>query len=132
MNRNVEHDRSEQLRITMKEEIMPRRTALKSALAVGCGLLLPSILIGCDSRQDAGSAGAAPSGTPETGADSPAAPVAPAPGKVSQASVQYQTQPMGEQKCGVCVHFIAASNTCMVVEGQISPEAWCALWAQKA
>jgi hypothetical protein len=46
--------------------------------------------------------------------------------------VQYQTQPKGDQKCGGCLHFIAESNTCKLVEGQISPDGWCILWAQKA
>jgi hypothetical protein len=59
-----------------------------------------------------------------------AAPAAPA--KVSQASVKYQTQPKGEQKCANCMHFIAESNTCKLVEGNISPEGWCILWAKAA
>ena len=45
--------------------------------------------------------------------------------------MQYQTQPKGEQKCSGCMHFIAESNTCKLVEGQISPDGWCTLWAQK-
>ena len=144
MNGNFDNDLSRQLRSALREEIVPRRVVLKSALAAGCGLLLPSLLIGCDSKQSdgatgqsdgatgqsEGTTGAAQSGTPDTGADAPAAPVAP--GKVSQASVQYQTQPKGEQQCSRCVHFIPGSNSCKVVEGEISPEAWCALWAQEA
>jgi hypothetical protein len=51
---------------------------------------------------------------------------------LSQASVQYQDQPKGDQKCDGCLHFIAESNTCKVVEGQISPNGWCILWIQKA
>jgi hypothetical protein len=51
---------------------------------------------------------------------------------MSQASVQYQTQPQGEQKCSLCTHFIAESNSCMLVEGQISPDGWCRMWAKKA
>lgn len=46
--------------------------------------------------------------------------------------MQYQLQPKGEQKCGNCRHFIVASNTCMLVDGQISPEAWCIIWAKVA
>jgi hypothetical protein len=46
--------------------------------------------------------------------------------------VQYQLQPKGEQKCANCANFIAASNTCKQVDGQISPEGWCALWIKKA
>jgi len=122
----------------MKDEIPPRRIVLRGALAVGWSLLVPAALFGCDSKKDATSTGAAPdSSPPPTNADA-AAPAAsadsstPAAAKVSQASVQYQTQPKGDQKCSLCQHFIAESNTCKLVEGQISPEGWCTLWAKKA
>jgi hypothetical protein len=60
-------------------------------------------------------------------------PAAPAtPGKMMRASVQYQAQPKGEERCDGCMHFIAGSNTCKVVDGQISPAGWCSLWAKKA
>jgi hypothetical protein len=52
--------------------------------------------------------------------------------KVTQASVQYQSQPKGDRKCSDCQHFIAESQTCKLVEGQINPEGWCALWLKKA
>jgi len=29
------------------------------------------------------------------------------------------------------MNFIAESNTCKLVEGQISPDGWCVLWAKK-
>jgi hypothetical protein len=102
---------------------------LRGALAVGCGLLLPAALFGCDSKKGENSTGAAPDSSPTPSADT-AAPAETA--KVSQASVQYQSQPKGEQKCDGCLHFIAESNTCKLVEGQISPDGWCALWAQNA
>lgn len=133
---------------TMQEETPSRRVVLRGALALGCGLLMPAALFGCG-KKEADSAGAAPDssappsadsavqapgpeaaapeGSPAAGTES-AAPAA----KVSQASVQYRTQPNGEQKCSTCVHFIAESNTCKLVEGQISPEGWCVLWARKA
>ena len=113
----------------MKEEIPPRRVVLRGALAVGCSLWVPIALSGCDSKKGANSTGAAPASSPATRADS-AAPAAT--GKVSQASVQYQAQPQGEQKCDGCLHFIAESNTCKLVDGRISPEGWCSLWAKKA
>ncbi|MDP3844312.1 MAG: high-potential iron-sulfur protein [Oxalobacteraceae bacterium] len=113
----------------MKEEIPPRRVVLRGALAVGCSLWLPIALSGCDSKQGADAGSSAPASPPATGANS-AAP--PATNKVSQASVQYQTQPKGEQKCSGCQHFIAESNTCKLVDGQISAEGWCILWAKKA
>jgi High potential iron-sulfur protein len=113
----------------MKSEIPSRRVVLRGALAVGCSLLIPAALLGCDSKKGENSTGAAPAGSPSTSADS-AAPAET--GKVTQASVQYQTQPKGEQKCDGCLHFIAESNTCKLVEGQVSPEGWCSLWAKKA
>jgi hypothetical protein len=126
----------------MREEIPPRRIVLRGALAVGCGLLVPIALSGCDSKKDANSTSAAPAGSPATSTGSAAPASSPATstgsaataatGKVPQASVQYQTQPKGEQKCGGCLHFIAESNTCKLVDGQISPEGWCSLWAKKA
>lgn len=131
---------------TMQEEIPPRRVVLRGALAVGCGLLMPAALFGCG-KKEADSTGAAPDMSAPPSADSAmqapadaAAPEAsPAPSadaaapaaKVSQASVQYQTQPKGDQQCSGCMHFIAESNTCKLVEGQISPDGWCTLWAKK-
>lgn len=108
-------------------DVPPRRIVLRGALAAGCSLLFPAALMGCNSKKETGTAdtGMPPAPGPES-----AAPAAPA--KVSQASVQYQTQPKGEQKCANCMHFIAESNTCKLVEGNISPEGWCTLWAKAA
>lgn len=113
----------------MKEEVPPRRVVLRGALAVGCSLFVPIALFGCDSKKGANSTSSAPASSPDTSANS-SAPAATK--KVSQASVQYQTKPKGEQKCSTCVNFIAASNTCKLVDGQISPEGWCTLWIKKA
>ena len=113
----------------MKEDIPPRRVVLRGALAVGCSLWLPIAFSGCDLKKGADSGSAAPAGSPAASGNV-AAP--PATNKVSQASVQYQTQPKGEQKCSNCVNFIAESNTCKLVDGQISPEGWCTLWTKKA
>lgn len=120
-----------------KADIPPRRLVLRGALAVGCGFLVPSVLTGCDSKKGETPAGTAPADAPEGAA--PASPpdagesAAPAAGgKVSQASVQYQTQPKDGQQCSGCLHFIAESNTCKLVEGQISPDGWCILWVKKA
>ncbi len=126
---------------------MSRRTVLRGALAAGCGLLVPAALLGCDTRkkEEAGSQGTTPmadpgaSGLPPApgaapGAESaaPAAPAAPSANtaKAAQASVQYQTQPKGDQQCANCRYFVAASNTCQLVEGDISPKGWCILWAK--
>jgi len=111
----------------MKDEIQSRRAVLRGALAVGCGLLIPAALLGCGSKQGETSTSPAPASPigPE-----PAAPATP--GKATQTSVQYQAQPNGELKCGGCMHFIAESNTCQVVDGQVSSEGWCSLWTKKA
>ncbi len=113
----------------MKEENLSRRVVLRGALAVGCSLCLPIALFGCDSKQGASSTSAAPTSTPAASTDAVAPP---APTKMSQATAQYQAQPKGELKCSQCQHFIAESNTCMLVEGQISPEGWCMIWTKKA
>lgn len=51
-------------------------------------------------------------------------------GKMNKAQAQYQDQPKGDQKCSNCMHFIAP-NSCLLVEGNISPEGWCMLWVKK-
>jgi len=86
----------------MKEKIPSRRIVLRAALAAGCGLWLPVALAAEESK------------------------------KVSQASVNYQAKPKGDQKCASCANFVAASNTCKVVEGTVSPEGWCRVWVMKA
>lgn len=112
----------------MKQENPSRRTVLRGALALGCTLLAPMTLSGCDSQKGAGT-GPAPSSPPDSSV-TPAAPTAT--NKMSQASVQYQAQPKGDQRCANCLHFIPESNTCKLVEGQISPEGWCIVWAKQA
>ena len=118
-------------------DVLPRRIVLRGALAAGFGLLVPATLMGCDAQKQAGPAGSA-SPPPATDLASPATTpdqVSAAPAgtaKSSQASVQYQQQPKGEQKCANCMHFIAESNTCKLVEGKISPEGWCVIWASAA
>ena len=120
------------------ESVPSRRRVLRGALCLGCGLLAPAALLGCD-RKETASPGPAPGDAPApTAAAMPETPpeteaAAPAPSaKVSQASVQYQDQPKGDQKCSGCLHFLPDSNACKLVEGQISPEGWCVLWAGKA
>lgn len=112
-----------------KEKIPPRRVVLRGALAVGCSWWLPIALSGCDSKDAANPSSSAPASSPTPSADSA---TSAATTKVTQASVQYQTQPKGDQKCSGCQNFIAESNTCNLVDGQISPEGWCSLWTKKA
>ena len=52
-------------------------------------------------------------------------------GKVSKAQAKYQDTPKGNQNCAKCLHFVAADSTCKVVEGKVSPQGWCKLWAAK-
>lgn len=125
MNQEIDEGNGKPFKHKTNEAIPPRRVVLRGALAVGCGLLLPAALFGCDSKKGENATGAAPAGEPTPSPDT-AAPAAS--GKSSQASVQYQAQPKGDQKCNGCLHFIAESNTCKVVEGQISPDGWCILW----
>ena len=99
----------------MNESIPPRRTVLRAALAAGCSLWMP-IALSADE--------------PKKGSGSPAAPAATK--KTPPASVNYQVKPKGEQKCSACLNFIAGSNTCKLVEGQISAVGWCSLWVKKA
>jgi len=156
VNKKIDKEFSRPLSITIKEEVVSRRMVLRSALTFGCGVLLPVVLIGCDSKQSDGSTNsgrAAQSGTSDSAANSPAASgttatatnstaAAPAAGtnsstspaasgKVPQASVRYQDQPNGDQKCSGCALFVEP-NACSVVEGMISPEGWCSIWAPRA
>ncbi len=118
-------------------DVPSRRLVLRGALAAGCSLLLPASLLGC-SKKETDTTGTEPSPAPSPGMAAPSmpAPMEPgapaAPAKVSQASVQYQIGPKDGKTCADCMHFIAESNTCKLVEGDISPMGWCTLWAQKA
>jgi hypothetical protein len=123
------HEVASQEECMMEEKVLARRVVLRGALAVGCGLLLPAIFSGCDSKKSAGSASSVPenpSAMPSANSDAPASA-----GKATQASVQYQSNPKGEQQCSGCMNFIADSNSCKLVDGQISPDGWCILWAKK-
>jgi hypothetical protein len=50
--------------------------------------------------------------------------------KMSQKAVGYQETPKGPQSCANCVLF-EAPNACKNVDGTISPQGWCNIWAQK-
>ncbi|MFH1871370.1 MAG: hypothetical protein ABIK82_20495 [Pseudomonadota bacterium] len=116
----------------MNADTPSRRLVLRGALAAACGLCLPIALSGCDSKPGGGSSapsGAAPPSPRPNAEESSAATGAM---KATQAGVQYQLKPKGDQKCSNCRHFVAESNTCKLVAGQISPEAWCIIWAKLA
>jgi hypothetical protein len=50
--------------------------------------------------------------------------------KISQANAKYQSTPKGDQRCDGCVNF-QPPNACKFVEGDISPNGWCSLYAPK-
>ena len=50
--------------------------------------------------------------------------------KLAQAAVKYQTTPKDGHQCDGCVQFVAP-NACKLVDGDISPTGWCALWVKK-
>lgn len=125
-----------------------RRAVLRGALAAGATLMF----FGCQKQEESPPVDDVPPATPSTSGpmgdtaptspnDVPppadAAPATPPPTseapaastKVSKAQAQYQDTPKGDQKCSTCTFFIADNNTCKVVEGEVSPNGWSALWA---
>ena len=56
--------------------------------------------------------------------------VAPAHAKASQKAVKYQDTPKGDQACENCSLFEAPSS-CKTVDGTISPQGWCMVYAKK-
>jgi hypothetical protein len=103
---------------------------LKLVAAGSVGLCAP-VIWGCQDKQQSSGMTEKPPATAGSPPATPGSQPAAAGGKMSQAQAQYQSQPKGDQKCSKCLHFIAASNTCQVVDGQVSPEGWCMLFAAK-
>ena len=50
--------------------------------------------------------------------------------KLAQAAVKYQPDPKDGHQCDGCTFFVAP-NSCKMVDGDISPTGWCALWTPK-
>jgi hypothetical protein len=50
--------------------------------------------------------------------------------KLAQAAVKYQPDPKDGHQCDGCIQFVAP-NSCKLVDGDISPTGWCALWVKK-
>jgi len=51
--------------------------------------------------------------------------------KVKKSQVRYQTSPRGEERCGLCKHYIPSASgqgpgSCEIVAGSISSSGWCA------
>lgn len=57
--------------------------------------------------------------------------ITPAYAKVAKQAVMYQDSPKGPRKCSGCKFFQSGQSTCERVEGQISPNGWCAIWQKK-
>lgn len=56
--------------------------------------------------------------------------------KAPQSAVKYQDHPHGQDECDRCTHFVpgktsSADGTCQVVQGSISPQGWCVMFASK-
>lgn len=51
--------------------------------------------------------------------------------KAPQMTVQYQDKPKDGKACATC-NFFEAPSSCKSVEGSISPQGWCMLYAAKA
>jgi hypothetical protein len=88
------------------DKLISRRTLLKGAAAVTCVALASAF---------AGKAFAA---------------------KSTKSVANYQDKPNGNKKCSNCNLFVpgktpTADGTCQVVEGSISPEAYCTLYSKK-
>ena len=61
----------------------------------------------------------------------------PAQAKMAQKAAMYQPKPHGAQACQNCSRFTpgktpAADGTCMIVDGNVSPHGWCAMYVPKA
>jgi hypothetical protein len=51
--------------------------------------------------------------------------------KVSMSAAGYKDSPNGDQKCANCRTF-TPPNACRRVEGNISPNGWCRIWAKSS
>ena len=51
--------------------------------------------------------------------------------KMAQSAVKYQTEPKDGKQCDQC-NFFVAPNACKMVDGDINPNGYCALWVKKA
>jgi hypothetical protein len=47
--------------------------------------------------------------------------------KLTQAAARYQDHPKGSESCGSCP-YVVAPNSCVAVEGEISPAGWCPIY----
>jgi hypothetical protein len=114
-----------------------RRTLLRGVVAAGCVLSVPMVA-GCKAKEspykpaeNSPAAGETPASQGGAGPSAAGQAVSPsAVTKVSQAQAKYQARPNGDQMCGTCANFIAP-DSCKLVEGKVSANGWCTLWARK-
>ena len=50
--------------------------------------------------------------------------------KASKDAMKYQDKPNGDKQCSNCAQFTPPSG-CKVVDGTISPQGYCIVWAKK-
>jgi High potential iron-sulfur protein len=50
--------------------------------------------------------------------------------KLQKSAVKYRDTPLAGQSCANCRSF-EAPNACKTVDGEISPDGWCAVWIKK-
>lgn len=50
--------------------------------------------------------------------------------KAPQKVVKYQDTPKGDQRCENCLQFVAP-DSCKTVDGTVSPQGWCMVYARK-
>jgi hypothetical protein len=50
------------------------------------------------------------------------------PGNLPKAEAQYQDNPKGLARCGICKHFISP-NACEVVAGPVQSDGWCRFYS---
>lgn len=56
---------------------------------------------------------------------------------LEKSAVQYQEEPNNDQRCDNCVFWLPGADAeavgaCSMVQGEILPQAWCAIWAPAA
>ena len=50
--------------------------------------------------------------------------------KIKQTDAHYQRQPNGQQRCEICLQFLAPGK-CKIVQGPVIPQGWCQFFAAK-
>lgn len=116
-----------------------RRLFLARTITIGTALSVFPVLVACRDR-DGNAEPTSDQSRPNQDADErPGMPedkstTAREPGdatnKMTKSQAQYQEKPKGNQQCSNCVHYLAESGSCKLVEGSIAPDAWCMLWSE--